>query len=175
MENGHDRFYDVHDYHIDSCHDIPHDHDGLTMKKKAVLKKLYTLDVLINKTEPNELPDSHLFSMHTIENQKNIMMIEEGRCSTRDIKEIMEKSNVIWGMRNRVKNGESYDTQPLQQLEMELHEFIQKGQKINAIKHYRSVMDKQYGIEISLKVAKYTMDALQRAGTGIDLMTGVKV
>ena len=105
------------------------------MKKKAVLKKLYTLDVLINKTEPNELPDSHLFSMHTIENQKNIMMIEEGRCSTRDIKEIMEKSNIIWGMRNRIKNGESYDTQPLQQLEMERHEFIQKGQKINAIKH----------------------------------------
>ena len=115
------------------------------------MKKLYTLDVLINQTEPNELPDSHLFSMHTIENQKNIMMIEEGRCSTRDIKEIMEKSNIIWGMRNRIKNGESYDTQPLQQLEMELHEFIQKGQKINAIKHYRSVMNRQYGIEISLK------------------------
>ena len=104
-----------------------------------------------------------------------MMMIEEGRCSTRDIKEIMEKSNIIWGMRNRIKNGESYDTQPLQQLEMELHEFIRKGQKINAIKHYRSVMDRQYGIEISLKVAKYTMDALQRYPTGIDLMTGVKV
>ena len=42
------------------------------------MKKLYTLDVLINQTEPNELPDSHLFSMHTIENQKNMMMIEEG-------------------------------------------------------------------------------------------------
>ena len=166
------RFYDYH--HLGGHHILNHIY-GLTMKKKAVLKKLYTLDVLINSTEPNELPDSHLFSMHTIENQKNIMMIEEGRCSTRDIKEIMEKSNIIWGMRNRVKNGESYDTQPLQQLEMELHEFIRKGQKINAIKHYRSVMDKQYGVEISLKVAKYTMDALQRAGTGIDLMTGVKV
>tara|TARA_B100001113_G_scaffold178770_1_gene146392 strand:- start:244 stop:591 length:348 start_codon:yes stop_codon:yes gene_type:complete len=113
--------------------------------------------------------------MHTIENQKNIMMIEEGRCSTRDIKEIMEKSNIIWGMRNKVKNGESYDTQPLHQLEMELHEFIQKGQKINAIKHYRGVMDRQFGIEISLKVAKYTMDALQQHHDGIDLMTGVKV
>ena len=145
------------------------------MKKKAVLKKLYTLDVLINKTEPDNPPDSHLFSMHTIENQKNIMMIEEGRCSTRDIKEIMEKSNIIWGMRNKVKNGESYDTQPLHQLEMELHEFIQKGQKINAIKHYRGVMDRQFGIEISLKVAKYTIDALQQHPNGIDLMTGVKV
>ena len=143
------------------------------MKKKAVLKKLYDLDVLINKTEPNELPDSHLFSMHTIENQKNIMMIDEGRCSTRDIKEIMEKSNIIWGMRNRIKDGHSYDTQPLQQLEMELHEFIQKGQKINAIKHYRNIMKTQYNIEIGLKVAKETMDALQTLGTGVDLMRGV--
>jgi len=143
------------------------------MKTKAVLKKLYTLDVLINKTEPNELPDSHLFSMHTIDNQKHIMMIDEGRCSTRDIKDIMEKSNVIWGLRNRIKNGESYNTQPLQQLEGELQVFIQKGQKINAIKHYRNIMKTQYNIEIGLKVAKETMDALQTLGTGVDLMRGV--
>ena len=137
------------------------------------MKKLYTLDVLINQTEPNELPDSHLFSMHTIENQKHMMMIDEGRCSTRDIKDIMEKSNVIWGLRNRIKNGESYNTQPLVQLETELHSFIQKGQKINAIKHYRNIMKTQYNIEIGLKVAKETMDALQTLGTGVDLMRGV--
>ena len=59
------------------------------MKNKAVLKKLYTLDVLINKTEPDNPPDSHLFSMHTIENQKNIMMIEEGRTTSRDIKDCL--------------------------------------------------------------------------------------
>ena len=143
------------------------------MKTKAVLKKLYTLDVLINKTEPNELSDTHLFSMHSIENQKHIMMIDEGRCGTRDIKDIMEKSNVIWGLRNRIKNGESYNTQPLQQLEGELQAFIQKGQKINAIKHYRNIMKTQYNIEIGLKVAKETMDALQTLGTGVDLMRGV--
>ena len=67
----------------------------VSMKKKAVLKKLYTLDVLINQTEPDIMPDSHLFSAHTIENQTNMMMIEEGRCSTRDIKDIMQKSNIM--------------------------------------------------------------------------------
>ena len=65
------------------------------MKNKAVLKKLYTLDVLINKTEPDVMPDSHLFSAHTIENQNNIMMIQEGRTTSRDIKDIMQKSNVM--------------------------------------------------------------------------------
>ena len=74
------------------------------MKNKAVLKKLYTLDVLINQTEPDTMPDSHLFSVHTIENQKNIMMIEEGRTTSRDIKDIMQKSNVMWTMRNKINH-----------------------------------------------------------------------
>ena len=91
------------------------------MKNKAVLKKLYTLDVLINKTEPDNPPDSHLFSMHTIENQKNIMMIEEGRTTSRDIKDIMQKSNVMWAMRNKIHNGEWDELQPLYELEMELN------------------------------------------------------
>ena len=143
------------------------------MKKKAVLKKLYTLDVLINQTEPNELPDSHLFSMHTIENQKNMMMIEEGRCSTRDIKDIMQKSNVMWTMRNKIKNGEWETLEPMYELEMELRDLCQQGHKIQAIKRYRSYMDKHYNIDITLKIAKYTIDALSEQKP-VDLMTGVK-
>ena len=143
------------------------------MKKKAVLKKLYTLDVLINKTEPDNPPDSHLFSMHTIENQNNIMMIDEGRCTTRDIKEIMQKSNIIWTMRNKIHNGEWDELQPLHQLEMELKDFLKNGQKINAIKHYRKVMKDSFNVEVSLKIAKYTMDALHDQKV-VDLMTGVK-
>jgi len=143
------------------------------MKNKAVLKKLYTLDVLINKTEPDNPPDSHLFSMHTIENQNNIMMIDEGRCTTRDIKEIMQKSNIIWTMRNKIHNGEWDELQPLHQLEMELKDFLKNGQKINAIKHYRKVMKDSFNVEVSLKIAKYTMDALHDQKV-VDLMTGVK-
>ena len=144
------------------------------MKKKAVLKKLYTLDVLINQTEPDIMPDSHLFSAHTIENQTNMMMIEEGRCSTRDIKDIMQKSNVMWTMRNKIKNGEWETLEPLYELEMELRDLCQQGRKIEAIKRYRSYMDKHYNIDITLKIAKFTIDALSEQKP-VDLMTGVKV
>ena len=144
------------------------------MKKKAVLKKLYTLDVLINQTEPDIMPDSHLFSAHTIENQTNMMMIEEGRCSTRDIKDIMQKSNVMWTMRNKIKNGEWETLEPLYELEMELRDLCQQGRKIEAIKRYRSYMDRNYNIDITLKIAKYTIDALSEQKP-VDLMTGVKV
>ena len=144
------------------------------MKNKAVLKKLYTLDVLINQTEPDIMPDSHLFSAHTIENQTNMMMIEEGRCSTRDIKDIMQKSNVMWTMRNKIKNGEWETLEPLYELEMELRDLCQQGRKIEAIKRYRSYMDRNYNIDITLKIAKYTIDALSEQKP-VDLMTGVKV
>ena len=143
------------------------------MKKKAVLKKLYTLDVLINQTEPDIMPDSHLFSAHTLENQKNIMMIEEGRTTSRDIKDIMQKSNVMWTMRNKIKNGEWETLEPMYELEMELRDLCQQGRKIEAIKRYRSHMDKHYNIEITLKIAKYTVDALSEQKP-VDLMTGVK-
>ena len=143
------------------------------MKNKAVLKKLYTLDVLINQTEPDIMPDSHLFSVHTIENQNNIMMIEEGRTTSRDIKDIMQKSNVMWTMRNKIKNGEWETLEPMYELEMELRNLCQQGHKIQAIKRYRSYMDKHYNIDITLKIAKYTIDALSEQKP-VDLMTGVK-
>ena len=143
------------------------------MKKKAVLKKLYTLDVLINQTEPDMMPDSHLFSVHTIENQTNIMMIEEGRTTSRDIKDIMQKSNIMWTMRNKIKNGEWETIEPLYELEMELRDLCQNGNKIQAIKRYRSYMDRNYNIDITLKIAKYTIDALSEQKP-VDLMTGVK-
>ena len=143
------------------------------MKNKAVLKKLYTLDVLINKTEPDVMPDSHLFSAHTIENQNNIMMIQEGRTTSRDIKDIMQKSNVMWTMRNKIHNGEWDELEPLYELEMELRNLCQNGNKIQAIKRYRSYMDRHYNIDITLKIAKYTIDALSEQKP-VDLMTGVK-
>ena len=149
-------------------------HEGWGMKKKAVLKKLYTLDTLINKTEPDIMPDTHLFSIHTIENQNNMMMIEEGRCSTRDIKEIMQKSNIIWTMRNKIHNGEWDSLEPLYELELELKDFCKNGNKIQAIKRYRSYMSQNYNIDITLKIAKYTVDALHDQKV-VDLMTGVKV
>ena len=144
------------------------------MGSEMCIRDSYTLDVLINQTEPDVMPDSHLFSAHTIENQNNIMMIEEGRTTSRDIKDIMQKSNVMWTMRNKIKNGEWETLEPMYELEMELRDLCQNGNKIQAIKRYRSYMDRNYNIDITLKIAKYTIDALSEQKP-VDLMTGVKV
>ena len=141
------------------------------MKKKELLKKLNKLTDLIAKTEPDVEPDTHLFSQHSINHEKNVMMVEEERYSQREMVEIMENSNHMWTIRNKIHNGE-WDVLPLVELEKEIKDFISQGQKINAIKHYRGVMDRDFGTTISLKLAKNTIDALADNIPNIDLTTG---
>ena len=140
------------------------------MKKKELLKKLNKLTDLIAKTEPDVEPDTHLFSQHSINHEKNVMMVEEERYSQREMVEIMENSNHMWTIRNKIHNGE-WDVLPLVELEKEIKDFISQGQKINAIKHYRGVMDRDFGTTISLKLAKYTIDALAN-NINVDLTKG---
>lgn len=130
------------------------------------------LDSLINKTEPDNPPDSHLFSMHQIDNQKHIRDVDEERTTSRDVVEIMMKSNTIWSIRNKIFNGEWDSLSPLIQLEGELKDLLNQNQKISAIKHYRKVMKDSFNVEIGLKVAKETCDALQSNINNIDLMKG---
>tara|TARA_R100001082_G_C4348310_1_gene153313 strand:- start:811 stop:1257 length:447 start_codon:yes stop_codon:yes gene_type:complete len=144
------------------------------VKKENILEKLYLLDELINKTEPDNPPDSHLFSMHQIENQKHMRDVDEERTTKRDVVDIMMKSNSIWSIRNKIWNGEWDSLTPLIQLEQELKDFLSQGQKIAAIKHYRRTMTEQFNVEITLKNAKETCDALQTNMNGIDLMKGVE-
>tara|TARA_B100002019_G_scaffold204790_1_gene177643 strand:- start:1006 stop:1440 length:435 start_codon:yes stop_codon:yes gene_type:complete len=141
------------------------------LKKEHLLEKLYQLQELIHKTEPDNPPDSHLFSMHQIDNAKHIRDVDEERCNKRDIVDIMLKSNTIWGIRNKIWNGEWDSLSPLIQLEQELKDFLSQGQKINAIKHYRRTMNEQFNVEITLKNAKMTCDALLTQN--IDLMKGL--
>ena len=98
------------------------------------------------------------------------MMVEEERFSQREMVNLIEESNHIWTIRNKIHNGE-WDALPLIQLEKEIKDFISQGQKINAIKHYRNVMDSDFGTTISLKLAKYTVDALQQ-NIQVDLTKG---
>ena len=140
------------------------------MKKKDLLKRLNKLTKLIAKTEPDVEPDTHLFSQHSINHEKNVMMVEEERFSQREMVNLMEESNHIWTIRNKIHNRE-WDALPLIQLEKEIKDFISQGQKINAIKHYRNVMDSDFGTTISLKLAKYTVDALQQ-NIQVDLTKG---
>ena len=140
------------------------------MKKKDLLKRLNKLTKLISKTEPDVEPDTHSFSQHSIDHEKRVMMVQEERCSQREMVNIMEESNHIWTIRNKIHNGE-WDLLPLVQLEKEVKDFISQGQKINAIKHYRNVMDRDFGTTISLKTAKYTVDALAQ-NIKVDLTKG---
>ena len=140
------------------------------MKKKDLLKRLNKLTKLIAKTEPDIEPDTHLFSQHSITHEKNIMRIQEERYTQREMVNLMEESNHIWTIRNKIHNGE-WDVLPLVQLEKEIKDFISQGQKINAIKHYRNVMDRDFGTTMSLKIAKYTIDALAQ-NIQVDLTKG---
>ena len=84
----------------------------------------------------------------------------------------MMKSNTIWSIRNKIFNGEWDSLSPLIQLEGELKDLLNQNQKISAIKHYRKVMKDSFNVEIGLKVAKETCDALQSNINNIDLMKG---
>ncbi len=129
------------------------------MKKKALLKRLNKLTKLIDKTEPDVEPDTHLFSQHSIDHEKRVMMVQEERYSQREMVNIMEESNHIWTIRNKIHNGE-WDVLPLVQLEKEVKDFISQGQKINAIKHYRNVMDRDFNETVRLKQAKDVIDKM---------------
>ena len=141
------------------------------MKKKDILERLNKLTKLIAMTEPDIEPDTHLFSAQSIQHEKNVRDVDEERPSKRDIINIMEQSNHIWTIRNKIKNGE-WDSLPITQLEHEIKDFINQGQKINAIKHYRKVMNDDFNIDVGLRLAKETVDALQQNIPNIDLMKG---
>jgi ribosomal protein L7/L12 len=98
------------------------------------------------------------------------MRIQEERYTQREMVNLMEESNHIWTIRNKIHNGE-WDVLPLVELEKEIKDFISQGQKINAIKHYRNVMDRDFGTTMSLKIAKYTIDALAQ-NIQVDLTKG---
>jgi hypothetical protein len=141
------------------------------LKKKDILERLNKLTKLIAMTEPDIEPDTHLFSAQSIQHEKNVRDVDEERPSKRDIINIMEQSNHIWTIRNKIKNGE-WDSLPITQLEHEIKDFINQGQKINAIKHYRKVMNDDFNIDVGLRLAKETVDALQQDIPNIDLMRG---
>jgi hypothetical protein len=141
------------------------------LKKKDLLKRLNKLTKLIAMTEPDIEPDTHLFSAQSIQHEKNVRDVDEERPSKRELINIMEQSNHIWTIRNKIKNGE-WDSLPITQLEHEIRDFITQGQKINAIKHYRKVMNDDFNIEVGLRLAKETVDALQQNIPNIDLMKG---
>ena len=83
------------------------------MKKELILDKLEKLEELIIETDVDQekVKDKMwLFSKHLMDNKKNIMNIDEERVSTRDLVEIMQQSNIMWNLRNRIADGDNIHT-----------------------------------------------------------------
>ena len=72
----------------------------------------------------------------------------------------MREANKIWKMRNKW-DKEGYDGN-LEEIEMveAIEDFIAQGQKINAIKLYRTDMERIFGQRVTLREAKEYIDQL---------------
>ena len=82
----------------------------------------------------------------------------------------MKDSNRIWSIRNKIHNGEWDDLQMLE-VEDTIKDFLTRNEKINAIKYYRQYMHDELNVEMSLRKAKDTIDAIGR-GESVDLSVG---
>ena len=149
------------------------------MDNARILERLESLEALIDKTEPDIPNEKDLFSMHSIQTQENIewmRSISNGNSnhnqdSTRiKLIQIMKDSNRIWSIRNKIHNG---DWDDLEMLEVEdtIKEFLSENQKINAIKYYRQYMLDELKVDMGLRQAKDTIDAIGRGAT-VDLSVG---
>ena len=149
------------------------------MDNAKILERLESLEALIEKTEPDIPNEDHLFSLHSIQTQVNIEWMRgivtgnsnHDQDSTRiKIIEIMKDSNRIWSIRNKIHNG---DWDDLEMLEVEdtIKDFLSQNQKINAIKYYRQYMHDELKVNMGLRQAKDTIDAIGEGRT-VDLSIG---
>ena len=151
------------------------------MDNAKIIERLEALETLIEKTEPDIPNEKDLFSMHSIETQENIdwmRSIVTGQSnhdqdSTRiKIIQIMKDSNRIWGIRNKIHNGEWDDLEMLEAEDI-IKDFLSRNEKINAIKYYRKFMLDELKVDMGLRQAKETIDAIGR-GESVDLSVGYK-
>ena len=138
------------------------------MNKSAILERLEMLESLCEKTEPDIPNDKQLFTEHSISVHNMIREVRElitgmksiDPDSERDLMiSIMRESNKIWRLRNKVKNGEWDDLTRIE-MEEEIEDYLAQGQKINAIKYYRSEMKDRFDEEVSLRDAKDYVDQI---------------
>ena len=138
------------------------------MDKLVILERLEMLAKLCSETEPDVPNDKQLFSEHTIsvhEMVKEIRDLQTGRNTPDDDGErqllvnIMRRSNKIWRVRNKVKNGEWDDLSYIEMTE-QIEDYIAQNQKINAIKYYRSEMKDRFDEEVGLREAKDYVDQI---------------
>ena len=149
------------------------------MDNAQILERLESLEALIDKTEPDIPDDKTLFSDHTITTQENIEWMRnivagntmhDPDTTRTNIIQIMKDSNRIWGIRNKIHNGEWDDLQMLE-VEDTIKDFLSRNEKINAIKYYRQYMHDELKVNMGLRQAKDTIDAIGE-GRNVDLSIG---
>ena len=102
------------------------------MDNDRILERLETLEALIDKTEPDVPNEKDLFSMHSIQTQENIewmrSIVTRNSNHAQDserikIIQIMKDSNRIWGIRNKIHNGDWDDLEMLE-VEDQIKDFL---------------------------------------------------
>ena len=151
------------------------------MDNARIIERLESLETLIDKTEPDIPNEKDLFSMHSIQTQENIEWMRnivtgktnhDPDTTRKNIIQIMKDSNRIWGIRNKIHNGE-WDNLEMLEVEDTIKDLLSQHQKINAIKYYRKYMLDELKVDMGLRQAKDTIDAIGRGAT-VDLSVGYK-
>ena len=134
----------------------------MTNKKDWVVEKLNRLVKLSRATEPDQPDDTSLFTPHTIDAYDLLDRVEKryDSMSSSDLVEIMLQANRIWKIRKKVWNGE-WDALPEAQLIYEVEDYIIRGAKINAIKHYKYNSERVFGKSYGLKESKQAIDNME--------------
>ena len=141
------------------------------MNRDMILERIDSLVTLCEKTEPDYTDSTILFTgqyvsaqeMHAriariiLEDDDNDMAVR----SREEIVEIMKEANIIYKMRKKMmkwkKDGKDYSAEALT-MEAEIEDFLVSGQKINAIKAYRTGMKDIFDEEVSLRNSKNHID-----------------
>ena len=123
--------------------------------KELVQNKLKKLSELVEKTEPEE-EYVELFTSGQMDLYSMMVMVDEewDRLSREEIREVMERSNQIWKERKWIESGKVDSLEEAKYRGL-ITDYIKRGEKINAIKVYRT------NTSSSLKDAKDYVDALQ--------------
>ena len=133
-----------------------------TQRKDWIQKKLERLIKMCKATEPEKPNDTELFTEDNIKAHKLHEQIDEGyeMMGASDIKDIMMEANRIWKIRRMVWNGDA-DNHIDAKMQSEIEDFLLKGHKINAIKHYRATKKIIGPAQPSLRESKEYVDAIQ--------------
>jgi hypothetical protein len=142
------------------------------MNRDMILERIDSLVNLCEKTEPDYKDSTILFTGQYVAAQEmhaklaRIILEEDDEISIRSreaIVEIMKESNVIYKMRKKMKKwkeeGKDFTAEVLQ-MEAEIEDCLVAGQKINAIKTYRTGMKEIFDEEVSLRDSKHHIDTL---------------